>query len=134
MSNSQDLFPKEAASRIIEIQPSMYASTQGADSKTRSIDLARRIILELAGSEARTREGDVCVGKDEILRITNKRRLYDVTGPLEAMGLIQTTKINIVWTGCRIGAFAFVPGDMRNAPFAGRNAEEMARFPRRNDL
>jgi hypothetical protein len=62
----------------------------------------------LSESEARTKDGDVCVGKDEILKITNKRRLYDVTGPLEAMGLIETTKINIIWTGGKLGGFSFV--------------------------
>lgn len=76
--------------------------------------------MELAESEARTKDGDVCVGKDDILKITNKRRLYDVTGPLEAMGLIQTTKINIVWTGCKIGCFWFVPANSRNFQFVGK--------------
>lgn len=104
------------------------------DNKTRSIDLARRIVMELAESEARTKDGDVCVGKDDILKITNKRRLYDVTGPLEAMGLVLTTKINIVWTGCRIGAFAFVPSAARNFNFVGKNGEMIARYGRRTDL
>lgn len=89
--------------------------------------------MELADSEARTKDGDVCVGKDEILKITNKRRLYDVTGPLEAMGLIETTKINIIWTGCRIGAFAFVPPTARNVMVSGKNADDLIRFGYKGD-
>lgn len=112
----------------------MYSNFNPNETKTRSIDLARRIILELADSEARTKDGDLCVGKDEVLKITNKRRLYDVTGPLEAMGLIETTKINIIWTGCRIGAFSFVPSTCRNTNILGRNFDELARFGRRTDL
>ena len=90
--------------------------------------------MELADSEARTKDGDLCVGKDEILKITNKRRLYDFTGPLEAMGLIETTKINIIWTGCRIGSFSFVPVTCRNVNMLGRNCDELAKFGRRADL
>ena len=112
----------------------MFVRAQQMDSKTRSIDLARRIILELADSEARNKDGDGCVGKDEILKITNKRRLDDVTGPLEAMGLIETTKINIIWTGCRIGAFSFVPATARNAMVSGKNADDLAQFGYKGDF
>lgn len=112
----------------------MYQQTAFPDSKTRSIDLARRIITELADSEARTKDGDICVGKDEILKITNKRRLYDVTGPLESMKLIQTTKINIIWTGNRLGSYSFVPPGARNANATGKYHEELIKFGRRNDI
>ncbi|CAL5994636.1 Conserved_hypothetical protein [Hexamita inflata] len=129
-----DLFPEAPSPRLLPILPTMYSHFNPGDTKTRSIDLARKIILELSESEARTKDGDVCVGKEEILKITNKRRLYDVTGPLEAMGLIETTKINIIWTGCRMGAFNFVQATCRNANAVGRNNEELQKFGRRSDL
>ncbi|KAH0572181.1 hypothetical protein SS50377_26390 [Spironucleus salmonicida] len=115
-------------------QPPINAQCMLADSKTRSVDLARRIIIEIAQSSARTKDGEVCIGKEDILKITNKRRLYDVTGPLEAMGLIQSTKINIIWIGCRVGAFNFVPQHTRNSNFIGNNAEFLKKFGRKTDL
>lgn len=100
-------------------------------STTRSIEMARRLILELSRSAARTREGYVCIAKDDLLSITNKRRLYDVTGPLEAMGVIQTTRLFIVWMGPRLDSFTFVDPTSLNASFAGKNAHQLSLYGRR---
>lgn len=103
-------------------------------STTRSIELARRLICELSTSAARTREGYVCIAKDDLLTITNKRRLYDVTGPLEAMGVIQTTKLFIIWTGPRLGSFSFVSSSSRNSEFVGCNALFLSQYGKRTDI
>ncbi|TNJ27509.1 hypothetical protein GMRT_10812 [Giardia muris] len=100
-------------------------------STTRSIEMARRLILELSRSAARTREGYVCIAKDDLLSITNKRRLYDVTGPLEAMGVIQTTRLFIVWMGPRLDSFTFVDPTSLNASFAGKNAHQLSLYGKR---
>lgn len=102
-------------------------------STTRSIDLARRLVQELSESAARTKEGHICIAKDELLTITNKRRLYDVTGPLEAMGLIETNKSSIIWAGPRIGSFSFIPRTACNINVSGKNAAMLAQYGKKYD-
>lgn len=109
------------------------ADMRERQSTTRSIELARRLICELSTSAARTREGYVCIAKDDLLSVTNKRRLYDVTGPLEAMGVIQTTKLFIIWTGPRLGSFSFVNSSSRNSEFVGCNALFLSQYGKRAD-
>lgn len=54
-----------------------------------------------------------------------------MTGPLEAMGVIQTTKLFIIWTGPRLGSFSFVSSSSRNSDFVGCNALFLSQYGKR---
>eukprot|EP00768_Dysnectes_brevis_P008412 gnl/Dysnectes_brevis/7596_a12883_219.p1 GENE.gnl/Dysnectes_brevis/7596_a12883_219~~gnl/Dysnectes_brevis/7596_a12883_219.p1 ORF type:complete len:683 (+),score=116.94 gnl/Dysnectes_brevis/7596_a12883_219:45-2093(+) len=106
-------------------QPSQRSSTAGStsrykprsrDGSSKLIDYTRKLLCQLASTSERTAEGYPRVDRDTLERVCDipKRRLYDVTNPLETLGFVKRCKGRIAWVGGDLGLFDFVPKDALN--------------------